>query len=79
MKYNQELIEKLKESIILLQGNPHAEVLFNNLVAIREDSVKRAYSPESIKDPSIMSYYVAQLDLLDEILDPIREIYAEKF
>jgi len=79
MKYDQELTEKVKESIQLLKGNPHAEVFFNNLVHLREDSVKNAYSPESVKDPAIMAYYVSHIDLLDEILSPVREVYEENF
>jgi len=79
MKYGNLDYEKLKESIIRLRGNPHGEALFNNLVHLREDSVKQAYSPSAIKDVEVMKYYVAHVDLLDEILSPIREVYDENF
>ena len=79
MKYDQDLTTRVKEAILKLKGNDHAEVLFNNFVALREDSVKSVCSPESVKDPKVMAYYAAQLDLLDEILAPIRETYDETF
>ena len=79
MKYNEDLIEQVKESILKLKGNPDAEILFNNFVAIREDSVRSLTEPDSIKDPKVMSYYASQIDLLDAILDPIREVYNETF
>jgi len=79
MKYNEDLIEQVKESILKLKGNSDAEVLFNNFVAIREDSVRSLTQSDSIKDPKVMAYYASQIDLLDAILDPIREVYNETF
>lgn len=79
MTYHEDLLDKVNESILKLKGNPDAEVLFNNLVALREHSVESLCSPDAIKDHNIMAFYAAQVDLLDEILSPIKEVYSDTF
>jgi len=79
MKYDQDLLDKVKEAVLKLKGNPDADILFNNFVALRENSVESLYSPDAIKEPRVMAYYAAHVDLLDEILAPIKEVYSDTF
>ncbi len=79
MRADYEQVKRVRETIALMANDSHFRDYANSLVALREDLISQACDERNSVNPNLQTQLIHTVGVLDEILQPIKEIYSQNF